>query len=230
LCVYRQCRFVGHATKTHVARGVCVMKYDEDYFERGMELGISGYSNYRWIPELTIPVCARIVEELNIRDSDTILDYGCAKGFYVKAFRLLHKQCWGFDISEYALSQVDREVKPFVSSDLKLFHRTNFDVVITKDVLEHIEYSNIRDVLRNIHSITNSFLFCVIPIGRDGKYIVPLYELDKTHIIREDLYWWNLTFEECGFGIVFSKYTMKHIKQNYEKWEEGNGFFLLRKL
>ena len=111
--------------------------YDEDYFERGVELGISGYSNYRWIPELTIPMCARIVEYLTISDEDIILDYGCAKGYLVKAFRLLHKRCFGYDASEYALSQVDADTKQYISDDLKILG--NFDIVIAKDVLEHID-------------------------------------------------------------------------------------------
>ena len=203
------------------------MKYDEDYFERGIELGISGYSNYRWIPELTIPLCARIIEDLRISDTDRILDYDCAKGFYVKAFRLLHKQCWGYDISEYALSQADDSIKQFVSGDLDLLG--DFDLVIAKDVLEHIDYANIESILKRIYTITED-LFCIVPIGRDGKYIVPIYELDKTYIIREDLNWWGNMFQDCGFYVEIAKYNMKHMKQNYEKWEEGNGFFLLRKL
>ena len=42
--------------------------YSEDYYERGIELGISGYSNYRWIPELTIPMCYEMINILNIKD------------------------------------------------------------------------------------------------------------------------------------------------------------------
>ena len=139
----------------------------------------------------------------------------------------MHKDCWGYDISEYALSQADDSIKQFVSGDLDLLG--DFDLVIAKDVLEHIDYANIESILKRIYTITED-LFCIVPIGRDGKYIVPIYELDKTHIIREDLNWWGNMFQECGFYVEIAKYNMKHMKQNYEKWEEGNGFFLLRKL
>lgn len=202
------------------------MKYDEDYFERGIELRISGYSNYRWIPELTIPMCARIVENLNITDNDRILDYGCAKGFYVKAFRLLHKQCWGYDISKYALDNVDTEVKQYVSDNLKSLG--NFCIVIAKDVLEHIDYFNINTVLREISRITDR-LFCIIPLGVNDKYIVPNYELDRTHIIRENIYWWIEKFNKCGFDIVSAEYSMKYMKQNYSQWPKGNGFFMCKR-
>jgi len=75
-----------------------MIKFNEDYYERGVELGISGYSNYRWMPELTIPMCHEMINILNIKDDETILDFGCAKGYVVKGFRLLHKIAYIFII------------------------------------------------------------------------------------------------------------------------------------
>ena len=63
--------------------------YNEDYYENGLALGCSGYSNYRWIPELTIPMAYHIINGLNISENSRILDYGCAKGYLVSAFKLL---------------------------------------------------------------------------------------------------------------------------------------------
>ena len=59
--------------------------FDEDYFERGVQLGISGYTNYRWIPELTLPLCETMARYLGISKDDRILDFGCAKGYIVRA-------------------------------------------------------------------------------------------------------------------------------------------------
>lgn len=198
--------------------------YNEDYYERGIELGISGYSNYRWMPELTIPMAARLCEILNISDDDKILDFGCAKGFLVKSFRLLHKQCWGFDISKYALQNVPTDVKKYISSDMLEFG--NFDWVIAKDVFEHIEYDNIDKTLVDLSKITKN-LFCIIPIGNNGKYIIPTYEGDKTHTIRESLSWWKDKFKESNFKVIESVYRKKYLKENWSSWEKGNGFFTL---
>ena len=38
--------------------------FDEDYYERGAETGKSLYSHYRWMPELTIPMCHHIAKYL----------------------------------------------------------------------------------------------------------------------------------------------------------------------
>jgi len=48
--------------------------YDKDYFENGIQTKKSLYENYRWMPELTIPFCSVLIERLNIKEDDTILD------------------------------------------------------------------------------------------------------------------------------------------------------------
>ena len=37
-------------------------KYDKDYFKNGIASGKSCYSNYRWLPELTIPMAYNIIK------------------------------------------------------------------------------------------------------------------------------------------------------------------------
>lgn len=220
------CGFLGKeipdAEFPHISQSA--LMYNEDYFERGIELGISGYTNYRWIPELTIPMCARMCEYLQISDDDKILDFGSAKGFVVRGFRLLHKQCWGYDISEYALNNAPHEIKKYLSNNLNEFG--DFTWVIAKDVLEHVDYEDIDHIIKELSKITKK-MFAIIPMGNEGKYFVPVYEMDITHLIREDLDWWQEKFEKNGFKISEARYNMKYIKQNYEKWEKGNGFFIL---
>ena len=87
--------------------------YDEEYFERGIENKKSCYTNYRWIPELTIPLAFSMIEYLKISPEEKILDFGCAKGYLVKAFRLLHRQAFGYDISDYAKESAPYDVKKF---------------------------------------------------------------------------------------------------------------------
>jgi 2-polyprenyl-3-methyl-5-hydroxy-6-metoxy-1,4-benzoquinol methylase len=209
--------------------------FNEDYYERGIEKGVSGYSNYRWIPELTIPLCFRIIEILEIDSDHKVLDFGCAKGYLVKGLRLLHREAYGVDISDYAISQAPAEVRSY------LYHMNDgdpiplppqgleydsYDAVIAKDVLEHIPYNKVVGVLQELRKVAG-YMFVVVPLGENGKYVVPAYENDVTHIIREPLEWWKDIFKEAKFTVWQAKYKMDHIKSNWAEWEKGNGFFVL---
>lgn len=196
--------------------------FDENYYERGIEKGVSCYSNYRWMPELTIPMAARMIEYLNISEEDTVLDFGCAKGYLVKAMRLLHRKAYGFDISEYARKNVPHEIEEYIVSDIE----SVYSWVIAKDVFEHIAYEEIDEVLKKILNHSEN-LFAIVPLGDDGKYVVPAYELDKTHIIRENLDWWKKKFQYNGFEVVKAEYKVKYLKENWASYEMGNGFLTL---
>jgi len=207
--------------------------FNRDYFENGVNVGISLYSNYRWIPELTIPMAFRLIEILGIKPTDKILDYGCAKGYLVKAMRLLYRQCYGIDISDYAVKESDTHIREYLqvieSTDNILnlkFGVNKFDYVIAKDVFEHIPPTELNKILTNIRKICDC-LFVVVPRGDGQKYYEPAYEFDKTHIIREDIDWWKNLFLKSGFSIDDVKYKIPGIKDNW-KCENGNGLFTLK--
>ena len=203
--------------------------YDEDYFENGVIFQKSGYQNFRWIPELTIPMCARLSEKLAIKDEDTILDFGCAKGYVVKGFRLIGKQAWGFDVSNYAINNCDRDVAQYVSTELTLQNNIKYDWIIAKDVLEHISYNEIDNLLNKIYNSCNK-LFCCLPLGINDKYVIESYELDITHVIRKPLDWWGNKFKDNGFAVEYSGYSFDILKSNYSSFKNGNGFFILNTL
>src|SRR5438309_5805268 len=43
----------------------------------------------------------------------SVLDAGCAKGFLVEAFWDRGVPCYGIDVSEYAISQVRADIRPY---------------------------------------------------------------------------------------------------------------------
>lgn len=206
-----------------------IEKYNVDYFENGIINGVSLYENYRWIPELTIPMCHSLILNLDIKDTDFILDYGCAKGYVVRAFRLLGYSAYGTDISEYALSTAPNEISKFLFSVENIPKDIHFDWCIAKDVFEHISYSEIVDTIKQIMEISTN-LFVVVPLGDGEKYIIPSMELDRTHVIRESLEWWENMFKDCGFDVTYSKNNMGTLKDKWvEPFPNGNGFFIIRK-
>jgi len=185
--------------------------YDETYYENGLEAGVSCYEKYRWLPELTIPMCAEIIELLEIDREQTILDFGCAKGFMVKAFRMLHRQAWGYDISEYA--HLTGCVSEYMVPNLN----NHYDWVIAKDVFEHITPPEL-DII--IDCLNCNQIFAVVPLAANGKYMNPSDEKDVTHIIRENLGWWD-TFMLQHFRIVESRLSFGHLKNESPPNSQG---------
>lgn len=207
-------------------------QYDEAYYERGVETGKSCYSNYRWLPELTIPMCMVLIDTLGIRQRQRVLDFGCAKGFSVKAFRMLRRDGHGIDVSPYAIEQADRDVAPYchLVDDLDGYSLTQrFDHVIAKDVMEHVPYDAIDDTFRNIARMTDSFMV-VVPLGArgGGRFIIEAYERDVTHIIREDAQWWLAALEK-HFADVSWQHHIDGLKDNWFRVDpKGNAVFIAR--
>lgn len=202
--------------------------YDRDYYEIGIESGKSNYQNYSWLPELTIPLAMTIIDLLGIKPKQSILEIGCAKGYLVKALRMLHRDAWGSDISDYALANVDSSVKAYCSKPSFYEHtfRTEFDFCIAKDVFEHIPVSELSETLKKIPA---SILFSVIPLGENGCYFAKANNLDKSHVICETAEWWINFFGENKWEMKFFSYHVPGIKDNYAMIPKAHGFFIHRK-
>jgi len=207
--------------------------YDKDYYEDGVCSGKSCYVNYRWIPELTIKMAYHIVRGLGLRESDTVLDYGCAKGYLVKALRVLDIDAYGCDISEYAIFHADIDVREYcyLVTQEKIKFKHHYDWIITKDVLEHMRLNDIEDFLSEAHKSCRK-MFHVIPLGNNhGEFIIPEYHDDPSHIQVHSIEWWIEIFRAHGWETTSFSHDFTGVKENWtSKYPDGNGFFVLEKV
>ena len=201
--------------------------YGEDYFLRGEEKGLSLYTNYRWLPDLTIPMAKAIASHLGIKPGATILDFGCARGYLVRAFRELGYSAFGFDTSRWAIDNCDPSVSRFVTDDDR--EVAEYDWVIAKDVLEHVEEIGLSALLCKLLGIVNCGMFIVVPLSEeeDKPYVVPQYEMDVTHRVRLPLNLWE-EYVRCAADPnwdIRAVYRVPGVKDNYyEEFPKGNGF------
>lgn len=210
-------------------------RYDSDYYERGLVCGISGYMNYGWMPELTIRMAHFMIKNLPINENEKVLDYGCAKGFMVKAFRLLGVDCYGCDISSYAISKVENELKEYcwkISDTIDQYtFKQDYDWMIAKDVFEHIPELELRQLLLKAHGKIKN-IFVVVPLAENdyiGKYIIPDYDKDVTHLIAKSLSWWESFFIDTGWQISNSQYSFEGCKENWTQiYPKGNAFITIK--
>ena len=142
----------------------------------------------------------------------------------MKAMRLLHRKAYGVDISEYAIDHCDDEAKDFVhllNEDGTIPFGDPFDFGISKDTMEHICYEQIDFVFEQLSKHCKT-LFIVVPLGENGKYRIPQYELDSTHMIRENDKWWAQKMGQFFTNLIVEDHT-SGIKDNwYDVNPKGN--------
>ena len=219
-------------TKSKNLKNIKKNFFDRDYFESGIETGKSCYVNYRWLPDLTIPMAYRITQYLGLKHNQTILDFGCSKGYLVKALRLLGFKAYGVDISSYAIKNADNDIKKYcklIKNKSYNPHNKNFDWVISKDVMEHMTLDAINTFLKTYYKFSKN-MFHVVPLGDEGKYRIKEMHLDKSHLQINDEKWWTKVFDKNGWKTLELNYKVNGVKDNWHKHHKfGNGFFKLKK-
>tara|TARA_R100001082_G_scaffold98657_1_gene67035 strand:+ start:347 stop:952 length:606 start_codon:yes stop_codon:yes gene_type:complete len=194
--------------------------FNEEYYEDGLKNHVSGYKNYSWQPTRSIPEALDIIKYFNF---NTCLDYGCAKGYLVHALRILGRDAYGEDISTYAIDNCHPSVKDFVSQPTD----NCYDLLICKDVLEHILEDDLSAVLNKFKSKATQFFF-TIPLGDNDHFRIREYELDITHVTKKDEEWWLNLFKSHGFELLEFSYTFGSMKKKWiDSFPYGNGFFTL---
>ena len=102
-----------------------------------------------------------------------------------------------------------------------------YDLLICKDVLEHVYEGDIPGVLQNFRRKSNQFFF-TIPLGDQDRFRIREYEVDITHVTKKDEDWWITMFEQEGLRLKEFSYSLGSIKEKWIKdYPYGNGFFIL---
>lgn len=202
-------------------------EFDEAYFERGLESGLSCYENYHWMGDVTVDACRAIMRHTGIIEGQRVLDFGCCKGYYVKAMRMLKVMAEGWDISKYAIANCDPDVK----EHLKLLTGTQFpeshwfDWVIAKDVLEHMTIEQLRHFFQHIPA---GRAYLIIPLGV-GHFYDKRNDMDKTHKTCMPAWWWGDFITRERWSIVRYDEQVDGIKQTWAS-RDAYGHFLCARL
>ena len=111
-----------------------------------------GYSLTRWI--------LKIKEIIKINKCESLLDFGCGKGFlYKNKFKINDQEyhnlldCWELD----DVYLYDPGVKEF-----SVYPSRKLDGLICTDVIEHIPESDVLEFIDNLFKLSNKFIFVVI--------------------------------------------------------------------
>ena len=130
----------------------------------------------------------------------TVLDYGCGKGTLKDWLPQYHPNV---QITEYDPGIPGKDVLP----------SGQFDLVITCDVLEHVEYSCIDDTIRQLAEKTRLVMYNNIACSLTGKLFQQgPYKGQDLHLIVEHPNWWNEKFAKV-LGDTMELFEYRHIER-----------------
>lgn len=164
--------------------------YDRHYFAHYCDASKTGKlayeRNQHWIGFFGA-IADHIVSDIK---PHTVLDAGCAMGFLVEALRDRGVEAYGIDVSEYAISQVREDIKPYcrqgsVTDPLP----DRYDLIVSIEVLEHLPTEDAIRAVANLCSATSDFLFSSTPVD---------YQ-EITHLNVQPPEWWTEVFARQGF-------------------------------
>lgn len=166
--------------------------YNAEYYkEYDVGCGKVDYSDSEYTKGFLTQIAQKIADDLHPR---TVLDAGCAMGHLVAALRDRGIEAYGVDISEYAISKVREDIRPFckvgsLTEPLPAGLPDRYDLVVTVEVLEHLYEDEGRQAIRNICRLTDKVLFTSTP----DDFTEP------THVNVQQREYWCRVFFENGF-------------------------------
>lgn len=163
--------------------------YDKKYYETSCGK-ISYLELEHWVNFFGI-IADSIIESIHPK---IVLDVGCAFGYLVAALRDRGIEAYGIDVSEYAISKVREDVKPYckVCSALDPLPKEfpqKYDLVTTIEVAEHLYEEDGKIFIKNICNYADDIIFSSTPDDIT----------EKTHFNVQQSEYWAKIFAENGF-------------------------------
>jgi glycosyltransferase involved in cell wall biosynthesis len=167
--------------------------YNEEYYKSCCG---TDYANVKHWESFFGNIADCIIKDFNPK---SVLDAGCAWGYLVSQLRKRGVEAYGIDISDYAISMVPEEIKPFCfvgSLDKKWPDGISgrFDLITNIEVLEHLHEGNGFAAIKNLCEHSDRIIFSSTPSDIT----------EKTHYNVQQIEYWSKQFAIHGFYRVFA--------------------------
>jgi len=179
--------------------------FDESYFTVGGDRGWYNKEAFAldnlWHRDYVAYICSI----LNIKNKIT-LDAGCARGNVVHWLNACEADAYGIDVSSWAVenSWVKEKIFQANIADEIPFGNEFFDIIISREVLEHILENDIRKTvaeLGRVLKIGGTFMVGIATNrgGKEDRKKNTPGHVDPSHVLIRSLTWWKTMFESSGF-------------------------------
>ena len=161
-------------------------RFDKEYWDGAREFGYGGFKyDGRWQT-----VAQDLTKHYGLKKGMKVLDVGCGKGYLLFDLKqaVAGLECFGLDISQYAIDNAKEEIKPYLQQGLaqNLPHDSkSFDLVISINTLHNLYIYDLKKALTEIQRVSKSSSYIVV-------------ESYRSEVERANLLNWQLTCE-CFF-------------------------------
>lgn len=171
--------------------------YTEDYFIQNHLKRLNSWYGplvrkyYRYIAEECM------AKPAGLQRGAQILDIGCGVGILVQQFNGLGYNATGVDVNEAAIrNSLELQHCQLVESTAQLpYPDKYFDLVVSREVLEHIPEEAIDGCIQEWDRVSNSKMVHIIAVTERGRSATE----DPTHINVQSEDWWVNKFQQFGY-------------------------------
>jgi SAM-dependent methyltransferase len=176
-------------------------RFGFDYFDGDRNHGYGGFSYH---PRFWQPVIPSIIENYQLDNSSSVLDVGCAKGFFLYDLKqtLPEVSINGVDISKYAIENAKREVREClqVANATRLPFRDNsFDFVISINTVHNLNREDCAVSLQEIERVTRGDSFITVDAYRNEEEKARMEAWNLTALTMMSVDEWKSFFLEVGY-------------------------------
>jgi hypothetical protein len=158
---------------------------DELYFQERKELQVNHLLDaYQW---------------KDLLNPKSVLLCGDGLGVRTLACSIAGMESEGFDISNYAVKHKAEGVKNYWQQSIldPLKTKRTYDLVVSYDILEHLELEDLQTALQNMYNWSSKYILISVPtLGN------PHLDDDPTHKIKKSMEWWKEQVVNNGFKLI----------------------------
>jgi ubiquinone/menaquinone biosynthesis C-methylase UbiE len=173
-------------------------QYGKEYFDG--EIGYGGYYyDGRWKP-----VAEEMIEHYKLTKGSKILEVGCAKGYLMyEFFKLGIINVYGCDISEYAISNVEKDISDnfrVMSADSLDYPDAQFDLVVTIDCINNLDSDGVDRSIKEMMRVSNKDIFIRVGSYRTKEEYENIKRWGVTSLTFDSEEEWLARFKRLGFN------------------------------
>jgi len=176
-------------------------RFDFDYFDGDRN---HGYGGFTYNSRFWQPVIPTIREIYKLTESSSVLDVGCAKGFFLYDLKqaLPNIKIAGIDISQYAIDNSLPEVTPFLSvgnATSLPFEDKSFDFVMSINTIHNLNREDCVLALQEIERVSRGHSFITVDAYRNDEEKARMEAWNLTALTMMAVDEWKEFFLEVGY-------------------------------